>query len=421
MPKIVDAIRYDSATIQLVGPADEQFLRARVVLARTGVFPYVRQNGEVVREAKLPEHLFSDDTVESAKGIPVTLRHPPVSDNQGLVTTETYKKYARGSVGDTITHTEDELEGHETVWDSELMNLLRDGEMVEVSVGFRSKQVWEPGEFNGEKYDCYQTNIRFNHLAHVEKGRGGDGVRVYLDSCDVPEGLDFAIQTSLDSSEETKNRNGGTMKSKGSGNYSFVDKMRGFLSGMMVSLDSMEAEEPKADQEPDKEKSDGYSEPKKDNDPPKEDPAKKDSDSAGQAKKDDEMEVEMLKTRVQLLEKMLEESKALLEKAMSPAMQDSLAAKRLKLIEAAKAVKPEAKLDGMSGEELKALVINEAFGGSEVKHDSIDAKLLDYKYQAALELLREKANLRGEGNRSQASLDKADTEDIYQKRMSLKR
>lgn len=50
--------------------------------------------------------------------------------------------------------------------------------LQDVSVGFRCKEVHEPGEFNGEHYDIKQTNFWFDHLALVMQGRAGsaDGV-----------------------------------------------------------------------------------------------------------------------------------------------------------------------------------------------------------------------------------------------------
>ncbi len=37
----------------------------------------------------------------------------------------------------------------------------------ELSVGYLVDTIEEPGEYNGERYDAIQTNIRVNHLAVV--------------------------------------------------------------------------------------------------------------------------------------------------------------------------------------------------------------------------------------------------------------
>lgn len=71
--------RYDRGSIEPIERGDG-FLRARVKIARDGVFPYIYPNGKIYREAKLADELFSELTIDSAKGIPVTDGHPPISD-----------------------------------------------------------------------------------------------------------------------------------------------------------------------------------------------------------------------------------------------------------------------------------------------------------------------------------------------------
>jgi len=162
-----EAIRYDSATVELVSSSEkEQFLRFRVAFARAGVFPYYHLNGSIRREAKLPEDLFSEDAIASARGIPATDDHPPVTENQGLLTTANATRFAKGALGDSIEVGEGEiLWGNETVWDEDLKASLLRGEKLEVSVGSRCKIDDTPGEYKGQPYDVRQTNIRFNHLA----------------------------------------------------------------------------------------------------------------------------------------------------------------------------------------------------------------------------------------------------------------
>jgi hypothetical protein len=54
----------------------------------------------------------------------------------------------------------------------------------ELSLGYRCAYVWKPGEYNGEKYDLIQVNLRGNHLASVDEGRMGSSVAV-LDHNDI--------------------------------------------------------------------------------------------------------------------------------------------------------------------------------------------------------------------------------------------
>jgi len=163
------------------------------------------------------------------------------------------------------------------------------------------------------------------------------------------------------------------------------------------------------------------------------DPAKKDEEMAGDgtntdpskenpdpAAKQDNPDVELLQTKIQLLEQLLKEHQDLLQKATSEATQDSLAMKRLKLIQTVQAVDSEAKTDGVSSKELKKLVVAKAFPeSSAAKQDSMDPKLLNGYFEAAVETLRTKANDRDGSPSSAAKQDSADIATLKKNRSSI--
>ncbi|HNC01419.1 MAG TPA: hypothetical protein PLS71_24465, partial [Leptospiraceae bacterium] len=60
-------LRYDNGSIEPL-EIGEGFVRARVLFARDGVFPYVYPDGSIKMEAKLDSELLSSSTIESAKG-----------------------------------------------------------------------------------------------------------------------------------------------------------------------------------------------------------------------------------------------------------------------------------------------------------------------------------------------------------------
>jgi len=185
------ARRFDRGSLTVVERGDG-FLRCRVAIARACVFPYMRADGKIIMEAKLPEELFSDFTIASAKGAPITDEHPPRSDSNGFVTPINYSKYVKGSFGDSIENEEDHLFANETIYDSELMKNVLSEEKVEVSIGFDTQIDYTPGTYNGVRYDAVQRKIKINHLAHTVAGRAGETVRAYFDS--ASDG-DFAVQT----------------------------------------------------------------------------------------------------------------------------------------------------------------------------------------------------------------------------------
>nr|WP_004472601.1 DUF2213 domain-containing protein [Leptospira santarosai]EMN20133.1 PF09979 family protein [Leptospira santarosai serovar Arenal str. MAVJ 401] len=237
-----NGIRYDSATVELAGLIeDEAVLRCPLVLARVGVFPYTHSDGRIVREAKLPEELFSPETLASIPGRPITKNHPPVSDNDGLINDTNFSLYAKGCLGDSVQVKDDAIWVNETIWDAELKDSLKRRDKVQVSPGFRSRLDWTPGTFRGQQYDVVQRDIRFNHGAHVDKGRAGDSVRAYLDHAEFPEDINFAVI-------RTDSFQGEIMKDEEVKGSKIAQEVKGFLKRLGVRLDAVDTtEEPNQD------------------------------------------------------------------------------------------------------------------------------------------------------------------------------
>lgn len=156
-------------------------LTAKVNLTKAGVYPYLYSDGRLVKEAKLPEEIFSQATIDSANGAVITDNHPDINQDSGLVNSSNYSKLVKGNVFN-VKQDGLFLSGLEKVFDSDLQKRILSGEQIQVSIGFEQKTDWTPGEYNGERYDCVQRDIRINHIAHVEKGRAGEECRTILDS-----------------------------------------------------------------------------------------------------------------------------------------------------------------------------------------------------------------------------------------------
>jgi hypothetical protein len=357
-----EAIRYDRATIELVESTDE-FMRFKVALAQPGVYSYEYPDGRILKEAKLPGDLFREETIASAKGIPVTMDHPPV-----LVTKDNYKEYAKGAISDPRVE-ENFLWADETVWSSELMEALKVNEKIEVSLGLRCKLDRTPGEYNGEAYDVRQFDMIINHVAHVDKARLGSDMKAYLDSADSAiSDIAFVMDGK---SEEIPTKVGDKM------DLSWIEGMKKTLSGLRKDS----TDEPVRDSE-------GTVppvEPKKDNEPDK---TKSDSD-----------EIANLQSQLNVYKDLVASLKAMLEQALSPVTQDALASKRLNLVESVKAIDPEFKMDGASEKQMKLHAISKVLPfDSSVRLDSVGHDVIDVRYEACLELARQKALI---GNVSQ--------------------
>lgn len=168
--------RYDKSFINDYGETPEGYLTVVVPITRPGVFPYQRQDGTVQMEAKLPDEIFNDRTIRSARSKPVTDEHP-----NEPVTIDNYQTYAKG-----MSHTDARVEDLKlfvslTITDKDLIQKVYDGKR-EISIGFMSDVVAESGVYNGQTYEYVQRNLEINHIAIVDQGRAGPEVAIRADS-----------------------------------------------------------------------------------------------------------------------------------------------------------------------------------------------------------------------------------------------
>lgn len=163
-------------------------MRVPAVIARAGVlnYTYIDDKGQRidVSEAKLPEEILSKSTIFSAAGKPLTDEHPPEMINPG-----NYHKYVKGvfiqpkAVGDAI-------HGDLVIYDKEIQDEIKAGKRYQLSPGFWSATEYTEGSYKGKSYDAVQRDISINHIALVEEGRAGDGVKIKLDSAQMQNIVD---------------------------------------------------------------------------------------------------------------------------------------------------------------------------------------------------------------------------------------
>lgn len=153
------------------------WLRVDARLTRTGIFPYANPDGSVRYELRLPDEVFNRDALESFAMAPVTDDHPPV-----FLTADNTKEYARGAVGENVRRDESFVRARLLIHDSELVKKLEASEAREVSCGYTCDLEFKQGEFEGQRFDAIQRNIRGNHVAIVPLGRAGREARVRMDA-----------------------------------------------------------------------------------------------------------------------------------------------------------------------------------------------------------------------------------------------
>lgn len=141
------------------------------IIARTGKQTYLkaeigRDDGsdeEYIDIDRKPNEVFSEKTLASFEGKPLTIEHPNES-----VSPDNYKEL---SVGNVHNVRRGKFEGQDVmyadinVYDAQAISLIESGEMVELSCGYDCDITEGP---NPE-----QVNIRGNHVALCEQGRAG--------------------------------------------------------------------------------------------------------------------------------------------------------------------------------------------------------------------------------------------------------
>ena len=128
----------------------------------------------VYRGYRPASELSKPETIESVNGIPIQLaHHMDYADNPA-------KNTRVGSTGTDGAFHDPFLTNSLHIQDKNAIDRINDGSMRELSLAYRYKPVFTPGETpDGEKYDFIMTDISANHLALVDEGRAGHEVLVY--------------------------------------------------------------------------------------------------------------------------------------------------------------------------------------------------------------------------------------------------
>ena len=128
----------------------------------------------VYRGYRPASELSKPETIESVNGIPIQLaHHMDYADNPA-------KNTRVGSTGTDGAFHSPFLTNSLHIQDKNAIDRINDGSMRELSLAYRYKPVFTPGETpDGEKYDFIMTDISANHVALVDEGRAGHEVLVY--------------------------------------------------------------------------------------------------------------------------------------------------------------------------------------------------------------------------------------------------
>lgn len=154
------------------------YLVAEARVARTGIQEYSgRELGRpdlgTVRVYRSPDEVFHVDAMTSYAFRPLTLEHPAK-----LVDAESWRKVAVGQTDGNVVRDGEFVRVPMVMMDAETIRAWEKGKR-ELSMGYTAEIVFGDGVTpDGQKYDAVQTGLRMNHLALVDRARGGAALRI---------------------------------------------------------------------------------------------------------------------------------------------------------------------------------------------------------------------------------------------------
>lgn len=175
----MEQLRFDRNPLPRVKRTAEGFYRGDAVVTRTGVFVYTNPDGTTRRELRHPDDVFRADSLNTLHMVPITVNHP-----KGLVTVETAGELSVGTTGQDARRDGTNVVSSVTVTAQRGIDAMAAGNL-ELSLGYRLDLVEEAGVYEGEPYTHRQTNIDYNHLAIVPRGRAGAAARLNMDGLAV--------------------------------------------------------------------------------------------------------------------------------------------------------------------------------------------------------------------------------------------
>jgi hypothetical protein len=166
-----------SLSVSRVRRTTDGYLVAVAKVARIGVQDYLgsevgKPEMPLVRVYRPPEAVFAEDAMRSYAFRPMT------NDHHGEVNADNWKELAVGNTGAEVLRDGDFVQVPLVLMDA---NTIRDYEAGkrELSMGLEASVVFQDGVTpEGEPYDAIVTDMRMNHLALVDKARGGEQLRI---------------------------------------------------------------------------------------------------------------------------------------------------------------------------------------------------------------------------------------------------
>jgi len=164
------AIRYDAGRLGTIERTPQGGARIPAALTRVGVLTYTNADGSTRRELRPPEEVFRQDSLDTLRSATVTEGHA------AWITPDNYQEHTRGHVAESSVRKDGDLVAAQLVVQAaKSLTRIDTRELSELSMGYTCDYDATPGEWNGQRYDGVQRNIKYNHVALLPAGAGRAG------------------------------------------------------------------------------------------------------------------------------------------------------------------------------------------------------------------------------------------------------
>lgn len=177
-----------------------------VPMTKVGVFPYLGRQispelepDRIYQVLRPEEELTKPETLKSLEKIPFVDEHEMLG--KGFTPPED-----KGVEGTTLTNVNVKLPlitNDLVAYTERVKNEIENHDKRGLSMGYRCRYEYSPGEYEGQHYDFIQRDIIFNHIALVDEGRMGDECRI-MDSAITFDSISDLLKTKENKMSEFK-------------------------------------------------------------------------------------------------------------------------------------------------------------------------------------------------------------------------
>lgn len=178
----------DSVTVSSVRRTADGYLVADAKVARVGIQEYLgsevgKPEMPIVRVYRPAESVFHQDAMKSYAYRPMTNDHPGES-----VSADNWKDHAIGQTGGEVMRDGDFVRVPLVLMDGKAIRDYEAGK-CELSMGYGAEVIFQDGVTpDGQQYDAYLGPMKMNHLALVDRARGGEQLRIGDNKTQTPKG-----------------------------------------------------------------------------------------------------------------------------------------------------------------------------------------------------------------------------------------